>query len=146
MIDDEGKSILKRVQKELAMEKRRAKEAREKMRKLRGTTPSPERRQHWNSNTKTSAVFDPNVKKVDIFRIPKRVVEDRKGKKSEEKRKTVTAQEAIASAIESILHPSNKQREEEEIENIMRKKHKQPSPPLSPMKQLSIAVPSPRSR
>lgn len=139
-----GKAYLSAYQrKEIAREKRRAQEARNKLRKMRGTTPSPERDRHWNSNTRTSAVFDPSIRKVDIFRLPKRKVEEKGRKRSEEEKKKVTAQEAIASAIESILHPTDKQREEEEIESIMRKK--QPPPPLSPMgKQLSVAVPSPR--
>ena len=130
--------------KERAREKKRALEARSKLRKQRGKTPSPERDRHWNANTKTTSLFDPSVKKVDIFRIPKRKVDEKKGgKKSSEEEKKITTQEAIASAIESILHPTDKQREEEEIENIMRRK--QPPPPLSPMgKQLSVAVPSPR--
>jgi hypothetical protein len=130
--------------KERAREKKRALEARSKLRKQRGRTPSPERDRHWNGNTKTTALFDPSVKKVDIFRLRKRKSNEKKGGKNRaEERKKVSAQEAIASAIESILHPTDKEREEEEIERIMQKK--QPPPPLSPMgKQLSVAVPSPR--
>ena len=106
--------------KERAREKKRALEARSKLRKQRGRTPSPERDRHWNGNTKTTALFDPSVKKVDIFRLRKRKSNEKKGGKNRaEERKKVSAQEAIASAIESILHPTDKEREEEEIERIM---------------------------
>ena len=108
--------------------------------------PEGDEERHWNATTKTTDLFDPSIKKVEVFKIPKRKVEKKKGqgkdKNSFDKRK-VSAKEAIAAAIGSILHPNKQEMEEENRQNSEKEKKK--PPPLSPMGEaLSAGVPSQR--
>lgn len=136
------------VRKERERELKRSASAALKMRKARNSALRPERdeERHWNATTKTTELFDPSIKKVEVFKIPKRKVEKNKGRGKDDRaveKKKFSAQEAIAAAIGSILHPNKQDMEEENLQN--REEEKKSPPPLSPMGQaLSAGVPSPR--